>query len=394
MNWKFFLTTLTLLLLTACGMQPTPDDPAPPTVTVNHGPEAPARPTQPQAQPQAQAQLQPQPPPPPAIRLDDADPLDVARSLNRAMADTVEKVLPSVVVIRTEATRYFVDGYGRLLLEAQQPVGQGSGVIIDPAGYVLTNFHVLHGGQRIEVILEDGRTFPASLVGKNEPTDIAVLKIETEAEEPFTAIQPGDSDAIRVGEMVMAIGSPYSLSSTVTHGVISHKGRAETILPIVDFIQTSAAINPGNSGGPLIDLEGRLIGINTLIRTAGGRQQGNIGIGFAVPSNMAMRAAELIVAGTDNPELSWLGVAMQDTRQGVRLTRIVRDSPADHSGLQPGDFVNAVNDRNIRSGTELSSLVRLSRPGDTLNLKVLRGNQELDVPVTTSLMPREDLEFR
>lgn len=332
--------------------------------------------------------------PPPAIEMRDATPLDVARALNHAMADTVEKVLPSVVVIRTEATLSVVDWYGRLLREAQRPVGQGSGVIIDPQGYVLTNFHVLHGGQRIEVILEDGTAYPATLVGKNEPTDIAVLRIETDEPKTFPAIEPGNSDTIRVGEMVMAIGSPFSLSSTVTHGVISHRGRAETFLPIVDFIQTSAAINPGNSGGPLIDLEGRLIGINTLIRTAGGMNQGNVGIGFAVPSNTAMRAAELIIGGTEGVEFSWLGVVMQDTQNGVRLTRIVKDSPADDAGLQAGDLVRSVNRKSIRSGQEISSLVRLGRPGDVFNLQIVRNDRELTLPVTTSLMPQTEIQFR
>ncbi|MCC5843835.1 MAG: trypsin-like peptidase domain-containing protein [Verrucomicrobia bacterium] len=359
---------LTLSLLTACGRNTPDPEPA----------EPPA----------------PPPPPPPAIEIGDATPLDVARALNHAMADTVEKVLPSVVVIRTEATQYFVDWYGRLLREAQRPVGQGSGVIIDPEGYVLTNFHVLHGGQRIEVILEDGTAYPATLVGKNEPTDIAVLKIETDEDITFPAIEPGDSDKIRVGEMVMAIGSPFSLSSTVTHGVVSHKGRSETFLPIVDFIQTSAAINPGNSGGPLIDIEGRLIGLNTLIRTAGGMSQGNIGIGFAVPSNTAMRAAELIIGGTEGVEFSWLGVVMRDTREGVLLTRIVKDSPADEAGLQAGDLVRRVNRKAVRSGQEISSIVRLGRPGDILTLEILRDNEPVTVSVTTTLMPQTEIHFR
>lgn len=187
--------------------------------------------------------------------------LDIARAVNNTIADTVERVMPSVVVIRTEATRVYVDWYGRMLREANRPVGQGSGVIIDADGYVLTNFHVLQGGQRIEVVMQDGTEYPAELVGKNEHTDIAVLKINAKNGERFSAIKPGDSDKIRVGEMVMAIGSPFSLSSTVTTGVVSQKGRSEMRLPIVDFIQTSAPINPGNSGGPLIDIEGRLIGI-------------------------------------------------------------------------------------------------------------------------------------
>lgn len=365
---RIFSLILLLSVLAACGRNP----PEPPP------PEPPP----------------PPPPPPAAIELRDATPLDVARALNHAMADTVEKVLPSVVVIRTEATQYYVDWYGRLLREARRPVGQGSGVIIDPQGYVLTNFHVLHGGQRIEVILEDGTTYPATLVGQNEPTDIAVLRIEAEEDVVFSAIQAGDSDRIRVGEMVMAIGSPFSLSSTVTQGVISQKGRSESFLPIVDFIQTSAAINPGNSGGPLIDLEGRLIGINTLIRTAGGMNQGNIGIGFAVPSNTALRAAELIIGGTEGVEFSWLGVVMQDTREGVLLTRIVKDSPADDAGLQPGDLVRRVNRTQVRSSQEISSIVRLGRPGDVLTLEVLRNNESLRIPVTTTLMPQTEIQFR
>ncbi len=362
------LTILLLLFVAGCGRNPPEALP----------PEPPPEPV----------------PPPPAIEMRDATPLDVARAVNHAMADTVENVLPAVVVIRTESTRYFVDWYGRLLREAQRPVGQGSGVIIDPEGYVLTNFHVLHGGQRIEVILEDGTAYPATLVGKNEPTDIAVLRIESEEERTFPTIEAGDSDKIRVGEMVMAIGSPFSLSSTVTQGVISHKGRSESFLPIVDFIQTSAAINPGNSGGPLIDIEGRLIGINTLIRTAGGMNQGNIGIGFAVPSNTAMRAAELIIGGTEGIEFSWLGVVMQDTREGVLLTRIVKNSPADEAGLEAGDLVRRVNRKSIRSGQELSSIVRLGRPGDILTLEIIRNNRSMTVPVTTSLMPQTEIQFR
>ncbi len=332
--------------------------------------------------------------PAPRVVLENASPLQIAQALNQAMADTVDQVLPSVVVIRTEATQYFIDWYGRLLREAERPVGQGSGVIIDASGHVLTNNHVLQGGQRIEVILQDGTAYPASLVGRNEQTDVAVLKIDAKAGESFPFIEAGDSDRIRVGEMVMAIGSPFSLSSTVTQGVISQKGRAETSLPIVDFIQTSAAINPGNSGGPLIDLEGKLIGINTMIRTGGPYSQGNIGIGFAVPSNTALRAAELIIKGTENPDFSWLGVIMQDTQFGVLLKRIVKGSPADLASLQAGDLVVSVNRKAIRTGQELSSLVRLSRPGDRLRVEVQRGRERVTAEVVTSVLPDSDLQYR
>jgi serine protease Do len=337
----------------------------------------------------------PAPPPPtpvpsiPLVPIDlsQAPPMLVAQHLNTAMADAVEKVLPSVVVIRTEATQVVLDGYGRLLHEAHRPVGQGSGVIIHPAGFVLTNNHVLQGGQRIEVILQNERVYEAELVGRNEQTDIAVLKIISKETEMFPSIEPGNSDTIRVGEMVLAIGSPFSLSSTVTQGVVSQKGRNEANLPIVDFIQTSAAINPGNSGGPLIDIEGRLIGINTMIRTGGPQSMGSIGIGFAVPSNTALRAAELIMQGVHPEELPWLGVMMQDTRYGVLLSRIFPDSPAAEAGLRQGDLVLSVNRKKIRSGAELSSLIRLSRTGDSLAFEVLRGRDSVQIPVTTRLMP-------
>lgn len=320
------------------------------------------------------------------IDFGDATPADVTRALNTAMADTVERVLPSVVVIRTEATQYLTDGYGRLLRRAERPVGQGSGVIIDSRGYVLTNNHVLQGGQRIEVVLNDETVYEAELVGRNEQTDIAVLRIQPEDDIEFPAVSLGDSDAIRVGEMVMAIGSPFSLSSTVTHGVISQKGRAEANLPIIDFIQTSAAINPGNSGGALIDMEGNLIGINTMIRTGGPTSRGSIGIGFAIPSNQALRAAQLIMEGTSPEELPWLGVMMQNTRYGVLFSRIIPDSPADEAGLEAGDLLLGVNERSIRTGQELSSMVRLGNPGDRYMLEIMRGRKRLNVAVTTRLM--------
>ena len=327
------------------------------------------------------------------VNVAEAEPLQIAKALNTTMADTVEKVLPSVVVIRTEATQMVVDPFRRMLREAQRPVGQGSGVIIDERGYVLTNNHVLQGSERIEVVLQDERSFEAELVGRNEQTDIAVLKIMNSDGSSFPAITPGDSDRIRVGEMVIAIGSPFSLSSTVTHGLVSQKGRAERLLPIVDFIQTSAPINPGNSGGPLIDLEGKLIGINTMIRTGGPSSQGSIGIGFAVPSNQALRAADLIINGTSPEELPWLGVMMQNTRFGVLFSRIFPNSPASEGGLQAGDLLLTVNGRTIRTGQDLSSLIRLSEPGEALTLEVVRNREQITVDVITRLMPESGLQF-
>lgn len=341
-------------------------------------------------------QLLPTPAPAPAERSQQKQAqrdLEIARSLNRTMADTVERVLPSVVVIKTEATQYLLDLFGRVLAESNQPVGQGSGVIIHKDGYVITNNHVLQGAQRIQVILQDGQELDASKVGVNAQTDIAVLKIQQKDGEDFPAIEAGDSEAIRVGEMVMAIGSPFSLSSTVTHGMISQKGREEANLPIVDFIQTSAPINPGNSGGPLIDIEGRLIGINTMIRTGGPYSQGNIGIGFAVPSRTALRAAELIIEGVDS-NLSYVGIVMRESRYGVFITRVVVDSPADKAGVKAGDLILTAGGKEISSSAAMSSLVRLGHPGDTIEMEIQRGQERLTLSIVTSAMPAQDFVDR
>ncbi|MFO1523495.1 MAG: trypsin-like peptidase domain-containing protein [Kiritimatiellia bacterium] len=315
-----------------------------------------------------------------------AEDLNAARSVSNAMADTVEKVLPSVVVIRTEATRVYLDQWRARFYQAVQPLGQGSGVLISAEGFILTNGHVIQGAETIEVALDDGRIFPATLVGVNPQTDIAVIKITPEKDKPFKPIQPGDSEKIRVGEFVMAIGSPYSLTSTVTNGIISQKGRTSDMLPVVDFLQTSAPINPGNSGGPLVDLEGRLIGINTFIKTAPG-EQGNIGIGFAVPSRTALRIADLLIKGED-AQLGWVGIEMQDLYpEGVGVMNVVAGSPAEKAGLRPRDILVGIDGRRIANSSGVRSYVSLKQAGDRINLKAVRGGKEADLAIDIEPMP-------
>jgi S1-C subfamily serine protease len=295
----------------------------------------------------------------------------LARQVSDAMADSVAKVLPSVVVIRTEATKLYVDYWRSRLYKSNQPLGQGSGVIISKDGYVLTSAHVIEGAETVEVSLDDGRSFPAEIKGANRATDIAVLKINAPADVSFSPIAVADSDRVRVGELCIAIGSPFSLNSTVTSGVVSQKGRSADILPVVDFIQTSAAINPGNSGGALVDVDGRLIGINTFIQTAGPHAMGNIGIGFAVPSNTALRIADLIIRGGSG-DLPYIGIEMRQTEFGVLVARVVPGSPADKAGLRARDLIQRLDGKNTTTVDEVRSLVVLKKPGDTLVIDLLR----------------------
>ncbi len=196
--------------------------------------------------------------------------------------------MPSVVVVRTESVQYKVqkDLFGFPMFRVQESLaGEGSGVIIDERGYVLTSWHVLEGAREIEVVLSNGEKKSAKIVGHDRATDLAMLKIKAPG-DGFPVVEFGDSDAVRVGEVAIAIGSPFSLQSSVTVGHVSQKGRRVEILPYEDFIQTDAAINEGNSGGPLINADGRLIGINAAIKTDAVER--GVGIAFAIPSNLAM----------------------------------------------------------------------------------------------------------
>jgi Do/DeqQ family serine protease len=317
----------------------------------------------------------------------------------QTLAPVVSRITPGIVGISVRG-RVREDNpllqdpmFRRFFNLQQQPVERetqatGSGVIVDAAqGYVMTNAHVVENASSIEVTTKDNRRLTAKLIGRDPDTDIALLQIPTGG---LTSVPIGDSDRLQVGDFVLAIGNPFGLGQTVTSGIVSALGRSGLgIEGYEDFIQTDASINPGNSGGPLIDLQGRVVGINTAILAPGG---GNIGIGFAVPINMARQVMDQLI-NYGEIKRGRIGVAIQDltpdlaqalgTRhtQGAVIARVEPGSPAERAGLRTNDLVIAINGAPMRSGTELRNRVGLSRIGDEVELTVERGGAERNVTV-------------
>ena len=328
------------------------------------------------------------------------------------LAPLVEKVLPAVVGIQTKAKSeltadnpLFKDpAFRRFFGERGMPQQQdrsaaGSGVIVDARkGYVLTNFHVIDEASEITVSPYDRRVFTAKVVGKDERTDIALLQIDPKA---LTQMPIGDSDDMKVGDYVVAIGNPFTLGHTVTQGIVSAKGRATGVEGqdgFEDFIQTDAAINPGNSGGALINLKGELIGINTAIFGPGG----NIGIGFAIPTNMVKTVmAQLTEFGEVRRGV--IGVAIKDMdpelaknldverAEGALIMSVVKGSPAEKAGIKGGDVVIELDGKPLHSSTELRNRLGLTQVGTTVNLTVLRDKQRRDVKVTIAKAPTDQV---
>jgi serine protease Do len=279
--------------------------------------------------------------------------------------------------------------------QPQLATGQGSGVIIDTEGHILTSHHVIEGADNVKVVLADGTAFDAEIVGEDPHTDIGVIKIKGLGDYPVVPIEPGDSDALRVGEFVVAVGSPFHLNSSVTMGIVSQKGRTVGVLPYEDFIQTDASINPGNSGGPLVDLEGRMIGINAVIQTDGSR--GSIGIGFAVPGNRAFKIANVLKSG-GAVERPWLGIYPEPMsvaaarryagrNAGVYIAEVFRNTPAYKSGLDRGDIILDINGEPIYSVLDLQREVFKNDIGETIRVSVLRASGKAEFEVRTEQMP-------
>ncbi len=339
---------------------------------------------------------------------------DEALTNSLTVAPLVEKVTPAVVNIRTRTVedvenpllqdpffRHFFNLPENMPPEKRETQAAGSGVIVDAAhGYVLTNNHVVEGAQRIDVTTKDNRTFRARLIGRDKATDIAVLKIEADhlQQLPF-----GDSDKAKVGDYVLAIGNPFALGQTVTSGIISAIGRSGLgIEGYEDFIQTDASINPGNSGGALVNFKGELIGLNTAILAPGG---GNIGIGFAVPIDMA-RAVMTQLIEHGSVRRGHIGIAIQDITpdlaqalnvkkpEGAAVVDVQKGSPAAAAGLQRGDVVVAVDGAPVRSATELRNRIGLTPVGKTVELTVERGGQSHTVPVTVAPAPPKRIRHR
>ena len=267
----------------------------------------------------------------------------------------------------------------------------GSGFIIDKQGYIVTNNHLIEGADEIEVKLKNGKEFDAEIVGRDPNTDIALIKIKSK--NNLSVLKLGDSDALKVGQWVVAIGSPFGLEHTVTAGIVSAKGRIIGSGPYDDFIQTDASINPGNSGGPLINMKGEVIGINTAIIASGQ------GLGFAIPINSAKRIVDQLKSSGEVTR-GWLGVGIQDLseelaeyhgikeRKGVLVNKVFPGDPADKAGIKPEDIVISVNGKKVENTRELSKLIAGTRVGDTVKIKVLRNGIEKKIGV--KIVKRED----
>ena len=320
-----------------------------------------------------------------------------------SLAPMLDEVTPAVVNIATQghveirSNPLFNDPFFRHFFNQPDRPRQrktqslGSGVIIDAErGLVVTNNHVIANADEITVKLRDGRNMQAELVGSDPDTDVAVVKIPAER---LTAVALADSDRLRVGDYVVAIGNPFGLGQTVTSGIISALARSGLgITGYEDLIQTDASINPGNSGGALVNLRGELVGINTAIYSQSG---GNIGIGFAIPTNMVRQITDQLVEYGE-VRRGFLGAQLQDldpdlasafgieTGKGAVLVNILEGSPAAQAGLKPGDVVTAVNDKEVSSATDLRNQVGLKRIGDTVKLRIIREGKQKTVAVTVA----------
>ncbi|HEX8310913.1 MAG TPA: Do family serine endopeptidase [Chthoniobacteraceae bacterium] len=320
----------------------------------------------------------------PRINLKD---VEVLSALDAEYSRLVDAVVPSVVSInsRSLARPRYIDPLElfRRRGAPQQRVQSslGSGVIVSKEGHVLTNHHVVEGMAEIQVQLTDGRTVPAQLIGSDEQTDIAVLKINADKIEPLPL---GDSDEVRVGQMVFAVGNPFGLQETVTQGIISAKGRRAMRDSGVEFLQTDAAVNQGNSGGPLLNLRGEIIGINSAIYSETG---GWLGISFAIPSNVARRALESLIK-TGRVIRGYLGIFMENVTPelarelglpdpaGALVTDVVAGSPAQAAGLQSGDVVREINGRAVKDIMALRSRIADVDLGASVEITYFRAGEE------------------
>lgn len=315
-------------------------------------------------------------------------------AFQNAFVQVVEKVRPVVVSINIKGNSKHPPIRSRNFPFEDLPLrSSGSGILVNENGYILTNNHVIENAQEIRVILSDGRKFNAKLVGQDIKTDLAVIKIEVNDSLPIATL--GDSSKVRIGEWAIAIGNPFSLDKTVTVGVISGIGRSNMgITDYEDFIQTDASINPGNSGGPLLNLKGEVVGINTAIIGQGR------GIGFAIPINMAKNVmAQLILQG--KVVRGYLGIIIEPVtsevaekyklkiEDGVLISKILENSPAEKGGLKTGDVIIEFNGNKIKDVQELQRITAETNPGEKVPIKIFRNDKEEVIKVEVEEMPGE-----
>ncbi|MCY3824374.1 MAG: DegQ family serine endoprotease [Nitrospinae bacterium] len=337
-----------------------------------------------------------------------------------SLAGLAEKLSPAVVNISTEAKmetssrgefpgfpgdlwneffRRFHEGPFRRgprggLRPQPRLQNMGSGFIVTDTGLVVTNNHVVENASKITVRFKDQKKRKAKVVGRDPQTDIALLQIETKPGDTFTAVRLGDSEKLRVGDWVMAIGNPFGLSHTVTAGIVSAKGRVIGSSRFDNFIQTDASINPGNSGGPLFDLNGNVVGINTAIFSRGG---GNIGIGFAIPINIAKKLLPQLRKGVVTR--GFLGVSIQPVNEnlakelslketrGALVSNVIENAPAEKAGIKRGDVIVSINERNIENPRQLSLAAADLKPGSIAKVGIIRDGKKHDIKIQVGKLP-------
>ncbi|QHB55864.1 Do family serine endopeptidase [Ralstonia solanacearum] len=343
----------------------------------------------------------------PIVALKEVAPLGHSGTSSNSYAEAAKVAMPAVVNIfssknapkrnnpQANADPWFRFFFGdRLPEQRQEPVASlGSGVIVSPEGYILTNHHVVDGADEIEVALTDGRKANAKVVGTDPETDLAVLKISL---TNLPAITLGRLENVRVGDVVLAIGNPFGVGQTVTMGIVSALGRSHLgINTFENFIQTDAAINPGNSGGALVDAEGNLLGINTAIYSRSG---GSLGIGFAIPVSLAKQVMESIIS-TGSVVRGWIGVEPQDVtpeiaesfglsrKDGALIAAVVQGGPADRAGLRPGDILTNVNGESIPDTTALLNSIAQLKPGTEAKVTVSRKGKPVELAIMVGKRP-------
>jgi len=323
-----------------------------------------------------------------------------ARAAPDSLAPLVKKVLPAVVNIAVTETvtggdvlselppelrdtplgREFRHRFGN---RREQVAGAGSGFIIDPSGIIVTNNHVVDHADKIVVSLTDGRQLPATVIGRDELTDVAVIKVQTSAALP--SVTWGDSRKAEVGDWIMAAGNPFGLGGSVSVGIISAEGRDLGSGPFDNFLQLDAPINPGNSGGPVFNMDGEVIGVSSVIVSPTGA---SVGIGFAIPSEAVSRTvAQLLSKGSI--ERGWLGVSVEDRDEGVTVAILDRSGPAAKAGIRAGDVLIAVNGDKIDSSRGLIRAVAVVPPGNNVRVMIRRQGHEIEIPVNVGRRPAE-----
>ena len=326
-----------------------------------------------------------------------------AKGLSKAFRAVARTAAPSVVSIEVTPDVPQVRGRGMRMvpgfpglqmfqgmpgMQGMQPVpqGMGTGFVVSDEGHIVTNNHVVRTGGSVKVHFNDGREASAAVVGTDPETDIAVLKVELDGLKPIAF---GDSDAAEPGDWVVALGAPFGLKDTVTAGIISAKGREVGLSPLESYLQTDATINPGNSGGPLVDLDGRVVGINTAIESRSG---GSDGIGFAIPSNMAKGVVESIIGGS-SPSRGYLGIQMQPLDpmmaasfgfdgRGVLVNQVVPSGPAERAGIEVGDILVKVNGQETPTMQRVQRAIKLCAPGAECPIELFRDGEAVTVTAT------------